>query len=116
MSAQSWSGKRVLVTGVSGFVGPYLARDLLEKRADVYGLLRTRSDRTFSRGLVDHSLTTEIQFREADVEDLYGVLRICGGGPAGRGLSPGGPVTRKIDTAENLMEVARRHPRCAGRP
>lgn len=70
-----WSGKRVLITGVGGFVGPYLASELLKQDAIVYGLLRTRADRLLSRGLVDRGLVTDIKFLEADVEELYGLLR-----------------------------------------
>jgi GDP-mannose 4,6-dehydratase len=76
MGAQTWSGRRVLITGVSGFVGPYLAREMLAQGADVYGLVRLRSDRALSRGLADHGLTDGIRFCEADVEDLYGLLRL----------------------------------------
>jgi len=76
MASAFWSGKRVLVTGVSGFVGPYLAHALLEQGAIVSGLLRTRSDRTLSRGLAGHGLMEEVHFYEADVEELYGLLRV----------------------------------------
>lgn len=76
MDAQAWNGRRVLITGVSGFVGPYLARELLEQGAEVHGLVRFRSDRALSRGLADHGLTGEIRFCEGDVEDLYGLLRL----------------------------------------
>jgi len=71
---QFWSGKRVLITGVSGFVGPYLASELLERGAVVHGMLRARADRLLSRGLVDRGLAGAVKFVEADVEELYGLL------------------------------------------
>ncbi len=70
-----WSGKRVLITGVSGFVGPYLAGELLEHGAVVYGLLRSRADRLLTRGLLDRGLSNDVKFLEADIEELYGLLR-----------------------------------------
>ncbi|MFH1285251.1 MAG: GDP-mannose 4,6-dehydratase [Candidatus Micrarchaeota archaeon] len=38
-----WEGRRVLVTGVSGFVGSHLAEKLIEFEADIYGLVRRHS-------------------------------------------------------------------------
>ncbi|NTV46336.1 MAG: NAD-dependent epimerase/dehydratase family protein, partial [Chlorobiales bacterium] len=35
-----WQGKHVLVTGISGFVGPYLARRLVSLGAVVSGTTR----------------------------------------------------------------------------
>ena len=35
-----WSGKRVFITGITGFVGYWLAERLIEKGADVIGLVR----------------------------------------------------------------------------
>jgi len=68
-------GRRVLITGVSGFVGPYLAKALVSGGARVYGLVRNRADRTLSRGLVDHDLADAVEFIDAGLEDFYGLLR-----------------------------------------
>jgi len=65
----------VLITGIGGFVGPYLALELLERGAEVTGLVRMRSDRLLSRRLAQARLRAEVRFREADLEDLYGLLR-----------------------------------------
>jgi len=40
----NWENKNVLITGISGFVGFYLAEELLNKEAKVYGIVRRRSD------------------------------------------------------------------------
>ena len=36
--------KNILITGISGFVGSLLARELIDRGANVYGLVRRRSD------------------------------------------------------------------------
>ena len=33
-------GTRVLITGISGFIGSHLARRLVKEEAEVYGLIR----------------------------------------------------------------------------
>ncbi|MBN2517869.1 MAG: GDP-mannose 4,6-dehydratase [Candidatus Altiarchaeota archaeon] len=42
-SPKFWAGKRVFVTGVSGFVGSHLIEKLIEFDADVYGFIRRHS-------------------------------------------------------------------------
>ncbi len=76
MAARFWAGKRVAVTGISGFVGPYLAHELLEQGAEVYGLMRARADRTLSRGLSDQTWSRAIHLREGALEELYSLLRL----------------------------------------
>ena len=47
VSRQSfWSGRRVLITGCSGFLGSWLTRALIEDGAVVAGLIRNRSGAT----------------------------------------------------------------------
>ena len=43
----SWIGKKVLITGVNGFVGGNLAEKLVKIGAEVYGLIRTTKLNTY---------------------------------------------------------------------
>jgi len=36
----NWKGKNVLITGIAGFAGSYLAEELLNKETNVCGLVR----------------------------------------------------------------------------
>lgn len=68
-----WHGKRVLVTGASGFLGAALSRRLLEGGAEVTALVRQTSDLWRLEGIADH-----LRLRRADLEDgetLLGALR-----------------------------------------
>ncbi len=40
MDKYFWKNKKVMVTGITGFLGAHLAKDLLEKKAVVFGLIR----------------------------------------------------------------------------
>ncbi len=40
MDKNFWVDKNVLITGITGFLGAYLAKDLLEKKAVVFGIVR----------------------------------------------------------------------------
>ena len=42
-----WSGKNVLITGINGFIGGNLAKNLIQKDANVFGLIRNDNQRTF---------------------------------------------------------------------
>ena len=63
-----------MITGISGFVGSYLAKDLLKRGADVWGLLRFRADRVFPRNLSDKAISGEVKLVEGDIADLYSLL------------------------------------------
>ena len=41
MATNFWKNKNVFITGVNGFVGSNLAEDLVNKGANVYGLIKT---------------------------------------------------------------------------
>ena len=42
-----WAGKNVLITGINGFIGGNLAKLLVEKGANVFGLIRNQSEKSF---------------------------------------------------------------------
>lgn len=65
--------KRVLITGISGFVGSHMAKSLLNKGLEVCGLMRTRAN-----GVVPHSLRMlgiedKIRLIEGDLTDMSSV-------------------------------------------
>jgi GDPmannose 4,6-dehydratase len=69
--------RRVLITGVTGQDGAYLARYLLEKGYEVYGLLR----RSASADVIDSRLrwlgiAGQVRMVDGDLLDLSSVLRI----------------------------------------
>ncbi len=47
---------RVLITGITGFVGPYLARQLLDAGNEVTGLVRRRADGKYPRRLTEMNI------------------------------------------------------------
>ena len=47
MNQEYWRGKNVLVTGINGFIGGNLTRVLIEKGANVFGLIRNIDKQTF---------------------------------------------------------------------
>ncbi len=65
-----WNGKRVLITGISGFVGPYLARTLLERGAEVWGLFRPRADGRVPARVREMGLEGEVRLVVGDLRDL----------------------------------------------
>ena len=68
-----WNDTNVLITGVSGFVGSYLARDLVDKGANVYGLVRRRADGMIPKNVAHKKIEKDITFVESGLEDLSGL-------------------------------------------
>ena len=69
-----WSGKRVFITGISGFAGSYLAKELLKEGAEVWGFLRFRADRRVPKNLIERGIHDSVRLLEGDLMDLYSVL------------------------------------------
>jgi len=66
----NFTNKNILITGVTGFVGSYLAKELINQKANVYGLIRRRADGTASKNLVDHNIQERINLIEGDLSDI----------------------------------------------
>lgn len=66
----NWKDKNILITGVGGFAGSYLAEELLKQNANVYGLIRRRADGTKAKNLVDHGIENRVSTIEGDLTDI----------------------------------------------
>lgn len=64
----SLAGQRVLVTGISGFVGSHLAKYLVDQGAIVYGLIRRRADGSMPKNLA--SISSAVLVIEGDITDI----------------------------------------------
>jgi GDP-mannose 4,6-dehydratase len=73
-SFKDLSDTRVLITGISGFVGPHLASSLVNQGGRVFGLVRRRSDGNIWRGVEELGLKDKISLIEGSVEDLTSLL------------------------------------------
>lgn len=71
---KKFRGCSVLITGITGFVGPYLAKSLLNDGAEVFGLVRRRSDGNLKRGLEELGIEKQVGTIEGSVEDLTSLL------------------------------------------
>ncbi len=69
-TSSPWRGRRVLVTGGTGFLGSAVVRELLGHGAEVVGLVRDRvADAEFTR----HRLTGRVHAVHGRAEDLFRV-------------------------------------------
>ena len=68
--------KNILITGISGFVGSLLARELIDRSANVYGLVRRRSDGQIPYNIKRQKIEKGINLIEGDLElSLIHILR-----------------------------------------
>jgi GDP-D-mannose dehydratase len=66
----NWKNKNVLITGVGGFAGSYLAKELINQEANVYGLVRRRADGTVAKNIVDRGIAGQLTLIEGDLTDI----------------------------------------------
>ena len=66
----NWKDKNILITGVGGFAGSYLAEELLKQEANVFGLIRRRADGTKAKNLIDHGIENEVKTIEGDLTNI----------------------------------------------
>ena len=72
-SYPSAMAKRALITGITGQDGAYLARFLLSKGYDVFGMVRRNSTESFER---IEEIREQLQLREADLLDQLSIVRL----------------------------------------
>jgi CDP-glucose 4,6-dehydratase len=73
MNKNSWNGKNVFITGINGFIGGNLAKELLSLGANVIGLIRNHSEQTF---LYFEGLHKDIVIIHGDLSDKDLICRI----------------------------------------
>lgn len=69
----SWENNRVLITGISGFAGSYLAKHLLDEGAEVYGLIVRKSDQAKPKNLVERGIVDDVKLIEGNVEHISSI-------------------------------------------
>ena len=68
-----WKNKKVLITGINGFVGSNLAKELLKNGAEVVGLIRNKNRKTL---LFAEKINKKINLIDGDVENKKILKRI----------------------------------------
>jgi GDPmannose 4,6-dehydratase len=66
--------KRALITGVTGFVGPCLAKQLIDLDYEVYGIVRRRAESKKPWRLVEKGIFDEVKIIDGDLTDLTSIL------------------------------------------
>ncbi|WP_455645899.1 GDP-mannose 4,6-dehydratase [Methanosphaera sp.] len=69
----NWQDKNILITGISGFVGAYLAERLIREGSNVYGLIRRRTDGTTPANIKYHGIENDITPITGDLTDISSV-------------------------------------------
>jgi len=65
-----YNDKNVLITGISGFVGSYLAKKMVDLGANVHGLVRRRADGVIPKNIVDRKINGELNLIEGELTDI----------------------------------------------
>lgn len=69
----SFRNRKVLITGISGFAGSYLANYLVRQGADVYGLYRRRADGILPYNIKYFGIASSITLCESDLLNISGI-------------------------------------------
>ncbi|MDO5826106.1 MAG: GDP-mannose 4,6-dehydratase [Methanosphaera sp.] len=68
----NWKNKNVLITGINGFVGSYLAKRLIDENVNVYGLIRD-SSKVNSPNLVNKNIERKFNPIIGDLTDITSI-------------------------------------------
>jgi len=68
------ASEKVLITGITGFVAPYLAKKLVDENYQVTGLQLPRADFGKSKRLKEMGITSDIHIITGDITDLTAIL------------------------------------------
>ncbi len=60
----------MLITGADGFVGSYLAEELLKNGSNVYGLIQRGTGDLYSKNLTNHGIENDLKIIEGDLTDI----------------------------------------------
>jgi GDPmannose 4,6-dehydratase len=66
--------QRVLITGITGFVAPYIAKKLIDQNYEVTGLQSPRADFRKSKRLKEMGILSDIDIVVGDITDLTSIL------------------------------------------
>lgn len=66
----NWKDKNILITGIAGFAGSYLAKELLKRESNVYGLIRRRADNVKFRNLDNQGISNDVELIGGDLTDI----------------------------------------------
>ena len=107
------SGKRALITGITGQDGSYLAEFLLEKGYEVHGMVRRVAledpEHRLSRLL---TVLDRLHLHAASLES-YASIHAGREGAAGGVLPPGGAELRQLLVRRRVFDAQRQHQRHA---
>jgi len=67
------SNKKILITGISGFVGSNLAKHLLNYKANVFGLVRRRTNNNTPENIKFLKIEKELELLEGDLQDISSI-------------------------------------------
>ncbi|NIA22972.1 MAG: NAD-dependent epimerase/dehydratase family protein [Proteobacteria bacterium] len=71
----SYKNKRVFITGIGGFVGSYLAKELIKKGANVSGLINVKFDGKEPKNLKEKHILKKVKLIEGDLLDRESLIK-----------------------------------------
>ena len=87
---------KALITGITGQDGAYLARFLLSKGYEVFGLVRRTSMPEFSDTRLRWlGIENDVRLMDGDLADYSSLTRVLRAVAAGRDLQSGRPIVRQ---------------------